>query len=83
MVPSEFIQRLRNGFGWNPISHFWYLQYSEYQELLYSIIKQKHKSGMGYRKIAQWLNENAYKTMRGHEFKNTHAFSFFGKEEIA
>ena len=34
-----------------------------------------HDSGMGYRKIARWLNENAYKTIRGHEFKNTHVFS--------
>jgi hypothetical protein len=39
-------------------SHLWYSHYSEYQELLYQIIKQKHESSMGYRKIAQWLNEN-------------------------
>ena len=57
------------------MSNLWSSRYSEYQDLLYKIIEQKQKSGMGYRKIARWLNENAYKTVRGHEFKNTHVFS--------
>lgn len=30
---------------------------------------------MVYRKIARWLNDNACKTIRGHEFKNAHVFS--------
>ena len=37
---------------------------------------------MGYRKIAQWLNENGYTTPRGHEFKNTHVFSIFKKKKV-
>ena len=37
---------------------------------------------MGYRKIACWLNENAYKTIRGHEFKNTHVFSILKKKKL-
>ena len=37
---------------------------------------------MGYRKIAQWLNENGYTTPRGHEFKNTHVFSIFKKKKL-
>ena len=36
---------------------------------------------MGYRKIAQWLNENGYTTPRGHEFKNTHVFSILKKKK--
>ena len=56
--------------------------YSEYQYLLYKIIEEKQKSGMGYRKIARWLNENAYKTIRGHEFKNTHVFSILKKKKL-
>ena len=37
---------------------------------------------MGYRKIAQWLNENGYTTPRGHEFKNTHVFSILKKKKV-
>ena len=37
---------------------------------------------MGYRKIAQWLNENGYTTHRGHEFKNTHVFSVLKKKKL-
>ena len=37
---------------------------------------------MGYRKIAQWLNENGYTTPRGHEFKNTHVFSILEKKKV-
>ena len=38
---------------------------------------------MGYRRISKWLNENGYKTPRGHEFKNTHVFSILKKKKIA
>ena len=41
-----------------------------------------HDSGMGYRKIARWLYENAYKTIRGREFKNTHVFSVLKKKKL-
>jgi hypothetical protein len=37
---------------------------------------------MGYRKIAQWLNENGYKTPRGKRFFNTHVFSILKKKRI-
>jgi hypothetical protein len=41
-----------------------------------------HDSGMGYRKIAYWLNEHGYTTLRGHEFKNTHVFSILQKKKV-
>ena len=63
-------------------SHLWYSHYSEYQELLYQIIKQKHESSIGYRRIAYWLNEHGYTTPRGHEFKNTHVFSILKKKKV-
>ena len=63
-------------------SNLWSSHYSEYQDLLYKIIELKQKSGMGYCKIARWLNENAYKTTRGHEFKNTHVFSILKKKTL-
>ena len=41
-----------------------------------------HDSGMGYRRIAYWLNEHGYTTPRGHEFKNTHVFSILKKKKL-
>ena len=58
-------------------------RYSPYQQELLEIIKEKHDSGMGYRRISYWLNEHGYKTPRGHEFKNTHVFSILKKKRIA
>ena len=34
---------------------------SNYQDELYDKIKELHDSGLGYRRIAYWLNENRYK----------------------
>ena len=45
------------------------IRYSPYQQVLWKIIRDKHNTGMGYRRISKWLNENGYKTNRGHKFK--------------
>jgi len=37
---------------------------------------------MGYRKIAQWLNEHGYQTPHGKRFFNTHVFSILKKKRI-
>ena len=63
-------------------SHLWYSHYSDYQESLHHLIKTMHDSGIGYRRIAYWLNEHGYTTLRGHEFKNTHVFSILKKKLI-
>ena len=55
---------------------------SDYQNELYDKIKELHDSGLGYRRIAYWLNENQYKTPRGHEFKNNHVHSILKKRRI-
>jgi len=41
-----------------------------------------HDSGIGYRRIAYWLNEHGYTTPRGHEFKNTYVFSILKKKKL-
>ena len=64
-------------------SHLKKIRYSHYQQELWEIIKKKHVSGMGYRKISKWLNENGYKTTRGHKFKNTHVYSILFKKKIS
>ena len=48
---------------------------SDYQDEL-------HDSGLVYRRIAYWLNENQYKTPRGNEFKNNHVHSILKKRRI-
>ena len=49
--------------------------YSNYQTVLHDIISEKIDNGMNYKEVADWLNENGYKTTRGHSFKNGHTHS--------
>ncbi len=56
--------------------------YSEYQQFLHDTIKDLHDGGMGYKKIAVWLNENGYQTPRGKRFYNTHVFSILKKKRL-
>ena len=64
-------------------SHLKKIRYSNYQQELWEIIKEKHNFGMGYRRISKWLNENRYKTTRGHKFKNTYVYSILLKKKIS
>ena len=64
-------------------THLWGNHYSNYQQELWELIKEKHNFGMGYRRISKWLNENGYKTTRGHKFKNTHVQSILLKKKIS
>ena len=59
------------------------IKYSPYQQELWGIIKEKHDSGMGFHRISNWLNENGYKTTRGHKFKNSHVYSILKKKRVA
>ena len=64
-------------------SHLKKNRYKPYQQKLWEIIKEKHDSGMVYRRISYWLNKHGYKTPRGREFKKTHVFSILKKKRIA
>ncbi|MFL2789365.1 MAG: recombinase family protein [Paracoccaceae bacterium] len=55
---------------------------SNYQDELHDKIKELHDGGLGYRRIAYWLNDNGYLTPRGKVFKNTHVFSILKKRRI-
>ena len=57
--------------------------YSKLQMETYNLIKSLYANGMGYRRISEWLNENRYKTIRGHKFKNTHVYSILLKKKIS
>ena len=53
--------------------------YTEEQQRNYALIKSLHDGGMGYRKIADYLDEQGIKTVRGNTRKNTQVFSFLKK----
>ena len=63
-------------FDRNP--HVW----SESQQEIHDQIKTLHDEGLGYRKIAQWLNENEYQTPRGKRFFNNHVHSILKKKRL-
>ena len=54
--------------------------YSKYQEFLHDKIKELHDRGMGYRKIAHWLREGGYKTVRGKRFSANHVYSILKRK---
>ena len=54
--------------------------YSDYQQFLHDTIQDLQDNGMGYRKIAVWLNENGYQTPRGKRFYGNHVFSILKRK---
>ena len=57
-------------------------EYSDHQQQNYDLIKSLHDSGMGYRRIAQYLNEKGIKTARGNSWVNTQVFSVLKKYRL-
>ncbi len=56
--------------------------YSEYQQFLYDTIMRLLKDGYNYKQIADWMNENGYKTPRGKKFRNAHAHFIVKKKKV-
>ena len=56
-------------------------QYTEEQQRNHDLIKSLHDGGMGYRKIADYLNTNGIKTVRGNTWKNTQVFSVLKRHQ--
>ena len=50
-------------------------KYTTEQEQTHSLIKSLHDSGIGYRKIAQYLNDKGIKTSKGNQWLNTQVYS--------
>ena len=57
--------------------------YTEYQHLLYDIITERLGEGMNYQEVADWLNDNGYKTLRGKKFRNNHTHSIMKKRKLS
>ncbi len=58
------------------------LPYSSYQQFLYDTITDLREKGLNYRQIADWLNENDYRTPRNKKFLGAHAYSIVKKKRI-
>lgn len=57
--------------------------YNEYQQFLYDTISGLLLKGMNYKEIADWLNDNGYKTLRGKKFRNNHTHSIMKKRKLS
>ena len=57
-------------------------EYTEQQHQNYELIKFLHDGGMGYRKIAKYINEKGIKTARGNTWVNTQVFSVLKKYRL-
>ena len=56
--------------------------YSDYQQFLYNTITDFLDKGWNYKQIADWLNDNGYKTPRRKRFRNNHVHSIVKKKRI-
>ena len=63
------------------VTHLWVAPYSEYQQFLFVTINDLREKGWNYRQIADWLNQNDYKTPRGKMFHGSHAHSIVKKKK--
>ena len=63
-------------------SHLWTAPYSEYQQFLYDTISEFRQKEWNYTQIANWLNENNYKTARGKKFQGSHVHSIVKKKNL-
>ena len=55
-------------------------KYSSYQEFLFVTISNLRKKDEAFSKIAVWLNENGYSTVRGKTFRSAHVYSIIKKK---
>ena len=50
-------------------------KYTPQQDELHNLIKSLHDGGMGYRKIAYYLNDRGIRTSKGNSWKNAQVYS--------
>ena len=64
-------------------SHLNAQNYSQYQKFLYQEITNLRKKGWTFTKIAEWLNDKGYSTVRGRIFKSSHVHSIVKKKRVS
>ena len=58
-------------------------RYNQYQQFLYDTIIDFRSKGFSLKKIADWFNENCYRTARGKIFKSSHVHSILKKKNFS
>ncbi len=60
----------------------WNTKYSPYQSYLHDRVKELKSEGLGYRRIANKLNEEGLKTVRGKVFVGASVYSILKKKRL-
>ena len=63
-------------------SDLWVAPYSSHQQFLYDTVSDFRDKGWTFEKIADWLNDNGYKSARGKVFRSSHAHSIIKKKRL-
>ena len=63
-------------------SHLHGSNYTEYQQFLYETVSRLRAKHWSFPKIANWLNENGYPTVRGKTFRSAHVHSIVRKKRV-
>ena len=61
-------------------SHLFAPTYNDSQQFLYDTITDLRQKGWYFERIADWLNENGYPTVRGKTFRSPHVHSIVKKK---
>ena len=64
------------------VSHLNAQTYSQYQRFLYQEIIDLREKGWTFAKIANFLNEGGYSTVRGKMFQSSHVHSIVKKKRV-
>ena len=63
-------------------SNLWVAPYSSHQQFLYNTVSDFRDKGWTFQKIADWLNNNEYKSARGKIFRSSHVHSIIKKKRL-
>ena len=63
-------------------SDLWVAPYSSHQQFLYDTVSDFRDKGWTFEKIADWLNDNGYKSARGKVFRSSHVHSIIKKKRL-
>ena len=62
-------------------SNLWLPSYSDYQQKLFDIITNYHEvENWNFKQISDWLNQNNFKSLRGHTFRQAPVWSIYQKK---
>ena len=63
-------------------SNLWVTPYSSHQQFLCDSVSDFRDKGWTFQKIADWLNDNGYKSARGKVFRSSHVHSIIKKKRL-